>query len=89
MKQFQDSLDARPHEPRRVQEGGTNPLETVLISVTSSMCLVETPARHISIIASSTFVSSLLQRSKMAVIKRIHLCLGMRTATSPDLSLHL
>ncbi|WP_346675895.1 transposase [Enorma phocaeensis] len=33
MQQLQDPLDARLHEPRRVQEGGADPVETVQISV--------------------------------------------------------
>ena len=54
------------------------------ISLTSSILRVETPARYISIMASSTLVSRRRQRSMIAVVKRIPLSFGMRIVTSPD-----
>lgn len=59
-------------------------LEPHRISETSSMRLVETPARYISIMTSSTLDSRLRQRSMIAVVKRTPLSLGMRIVTSPD-----
>ena len=55
------------------------------ISETSPTLLVETPARHISIISSSTLVSRLRWRSMAAVARRAPLGLGMWMVTSPEL----
>ena len=54
------------------------------ISPTSSMRRVETPAGYISMMASSTLVSRLLQRSMTAVAKRMPLSLGILSVTWPD-----
>ena len=59
-------------------------LEPRRISLTSSMRLVETPARHVPVIASSTEVSRRRQRPTIAVVDLIPLSLGMRIVTSPD-----
>ena len=54
-------------------------------SLTSSMRRVGTPARYISMMASSTLVSRLLQRSMTAAVaKRMPLSLGILSATRPD-----
>lgn len=54
------------------------------ISLTSSMRHVETPARCISMMAFSTLVSRLLQRSMTAVAKRMPLSLGILSVTRPE-----
>ncbi len=54
------------------------------ISLTSSMRRVGTPARYISMMASSTLVSRLLQRSTTAVAKRMPLSLGILSVSWPD-----
>ena len=54
------------------------------ISLTSSMRRVDTPARRISMMASSTLVSRLLRRSMTAVAKRMPLSLGILSVTRPD-----
>ena len=54
------------------------------ISLTSSMRRVETPARYISMMAFSTLVSRLLQRSMTAVAKRMPLSLGILSVTWPE-----
>lgn len=55
------------------------------ISETSSILLVETPARCISIIASSTEDSRLRQCPMAAVARRAPLSLGMWMVASPEL----
>ena len=55
------------------------------IPETSSIPLVETPARCIPIIASSTPASRLRWRSMAAVARRAPSSLGMWMATSPEL----
>ena len=60
-------------------------LDPQRISETSSILLVETPARCISIIASSTEDSRLRLRSMTAVVKRAPLSFGMWMVTSPEL----
>ena len=54
------------------------------ISLTSSMRRVDTLARRISMMASSTLVSRLLRRSMTAVAKRMPLSLGILSVTRPD-----
>lgn len=54
------------------------------ISETSSMRLVETPARYISIMASSTEVSRRLYRSMIAVANLMPLSLGILRVTWPE-----
>ena len=54
------------------------------ISLTSSMRRVDTPARRISMMASSTLVSRLLRRPTTAVAKRMPLSLGILIVTWPD-----
>ena len=68
----------------RLETVAAETLEPQRTSLTSSMRLVETPARYISIMASSTLVSLRLQRSMIAVVKRIPLSLGIWIVTSPD-----
>ena len=50
----------------------------------SSMRRVDTPARYISMMASSTDVSRLLYRSMTAVAKRMPLSLGILSVSWPD-----
>ena len=45
---------------------------------------VDTPARYISMMASSTLVSGLLQRSMTAVAKRMPLSFGILSVSWPD-----
>ena len=52
-------------------------------SLASSMRRVETPARYISMMASSTLVSRLLWRSTTAVAKHMPLSLGILSVTWP------
>ena len=54
------------------------------ISETSSILLMETPARYISIMASSTEVSRRLQRSMIAVANLMSLSLGILRVTWPE-----
>ena len=59
-------------------------LEPRSISLTSSVRLVGTPARCISVMASPALVSRRRQRSMMAVVNLIPLSLGMRIVASPE-----
>ena len=52
-------------------------LEPQRISETSSILRVETPARHVSIMASSTEASRRRQRSMIAVVNLMPLSLGI------------
>ena len=59
------------------------------ISETSSMRLVDTPARYISIMASSTLVSRRLYRSMIAVANLMPLSLGILRTTWPEVVVRL
>ena len=54
------------------------------ISLTSSMRRVDTPARRISMMASSMLVSRLSRRSVKAVANLIPLSLGILSVSWPD-----
>lgn len=54
------------------------------ISLTPSMRRVDTPARYISMMASSTEVPRLLRRPMTAVANLVPLSLGILSVTCPD-----